>query len=148
MKQFLMISFIFVQICVYGQEYSFKTESAENNDYYEWMRYLKEGPCVWLDAPEKDVYGYAYRFIITTAEIYDNIFIEKVSYGDEGSNKQMVYKRKLPLTDIFRKFGLEGEVGGVEFIEWIDSTSFVIKMKEKKFLVSGISGETIKVTRK
>jgi hypothetical protein len=144
MKHLLVICLFLVQFASYGQEFNFKTKQ-ENQDYYAYITYLSQGPIDWLTETVDNVDGYSYRFIIVTSEIYENLYIEKISLGYEGNSKKLLFKRKIPLDEVFQKFGVEGERSGIEFIKWIDFTSFIIRFHSTNYVVSDIVNENIKI---
>jgi hypothetical protein len=147
MKRFIISVYLLMSLAACGQEFTFKLGKVDK-DYYTWITTLEEGPTNWLDKPVNEVYGFSYRFVITTSEIYNQLFIEKVTYGDEGSGKKLIIKREIPIDEMFDKLALKGERAGVEFIKWIDSTSFIIRVQKQNFLISDIGNETIRIQKK
>lgn len=105
-------------------------------DYYAWITSLNEGPIKWLDKPEGEIEGKAYRTVITTAEIYNSLYIEQVTFGSEGCCKQIISKKKLDLYDLFIGFGLSGEVANVIFSKWINPSTFELQIQDEAFLIS------------
>ncbi|WP_339608220.1 hypothetical protein [uncultured Roseivirga sp.] len=105
-------------------------------DYYAWITSLNEVPVNWLDNPEGEVKGRAYRTCITTSEIYNNLYIEEVTYGKEGCCKQIESKKEIDLLELFIKFGLTGEEANVESHKWVSMTNFELKIREQIFSIT------------
>jgi hypothetical protein len=63
---------------------------------------------------ENEEYVFAFRFILTTDEIYDQVYIEKVIYGEEGGSKKLEWRKKLDM-EVFYELGIKGEVSNVGF---------------------------------
>ena len=96
--------------------------------------------------PEEE-FDYALRFILTTDEIYDKVYIEKVIYGEEGGSKKLEWRKKLDM-EIFYELGMTGEVSNVGFINWIDKDSFNMSVHETQFEVSNLSSNFWTIKRK
>jgi hypothetical protein len=122
-------------------------------DYYAWIDFLTEGETTWLDYNENNsndttVAGYAFRVVITRSEIYNNIYIEKVTLGPEGCCAKVVSVRTIDMGALASEFGIKGEMSGISFLKWLSPTSFQFKQYEKVYNVNGIDkvNVTIKVT--
>jgi hypothetical protein len=125
-----------------------RTTDYLSKDIYTDITFLSEGETVWNEAQEGEETGVAYRAIITTSEIYDNLIIEKVTYGAEGGGKEVKSRRKVDLMEFWKTFGLTGEIAGVEFVKWLSPVSFELKVYKESYLVQDIDKESIKVSRK
>ena len=137
MKRLLIIFLVVFPFFSFGQAKGIKMEETEK-EYYRWITFLSEGDIDWLDIPIKEVEGVAYRVIITTSEIYNNMYIEKVTFGMEGCCKTIESKRELSIDNVFKLFNLIGERSGVEFVEWKSPTCFIFKIYNDKFRVEDI----------
>jgi len=118
-----------------------------NKDYYAWITSLNEGPIKWLEEPEKDVEGEAYRICITTSEIYNSLYIEQVTFGMEGCCKKIVSKKELDLYKLFEIYQLTGEIANVEFRTWIDFKTFQLNIKGIIFTMDIEPDNFVKITR-
>ncbi|MFC2152535.1 hypothetical protein ACFLSE_08410 [Bacteroidota bacterium] len=137
MKRLFFIFLIAFPFLSFGQTKGLKLVETEK-DYYQWITFLSEGDIDWLDIPIQGVEGVSYRVIVTTSEIYNQIYIETATFGTEGCCKKITDKRELPLKDVFKVFNLKGEITGIEFVEWIHSVSFIFKIGNEKFKVEDI----------
>ena len=124
-----------------AQEYNVKTIDKTNVDYYSWITFLSEGDIKW----NGENGGIAYRISITTSEIYDDIHIEKISMGDEGSGKKIEWKRKVDRENLVKVFGIKGELSGIVFIKWKSWDSMELKIQNRKFLFKNLGSEIVKV---
>lgn len=126
---------------MHGQVVNIKTIDKTNEDNYEWITFLSEGETNW----EGDSGGVAYRAIFTTSEIYDDIYIEKVSLGEEGGGKKIEWKRLVDRDNFISNFKLKGEFSGVVFIKWISWNSFELNIHNKRFLFKNLESNKIQV---
>jgi len=144
MKRYVLIfSIILSCFSVYGQEINVKTIDKSNQDYYKWITFLSEGETNW----DGDNGGVAYRAIITTSEIYNDIYIEKVSVGKEGSGKKIEWKRLVDRDNLISSFRFKGEFSGVVFIKWTTWNSFELNIQEKILLFTNLESDKIQVKR-
>lgn len=138
-KILLIICITLSSVLVHGQEHRVMTIDKSNNYYYQWITFLSEGEINW----EGQYGGVAFRVAITTSEIYNDIYIEKVSMGEEGGNKNIEWKKLVDRDDLIDNFGLEGEFTGVEFVKWITWNSFVLNIHDKRLLFKEIEPNRI-----
>ncbi len=137
---------IFLQ--VFGQVKKIKTSDYTEKQYYTDITFLSEGefsPKIAANNVDRQT---AFRVIITTSEIYNTLIFEKVSYGSEGGNKQILTKRKVDLEQIWTEFKLTREITSLEFIKWLTWDSFEIKILDSNYIFKDISSGTINVTKK
>ena len=130
----------------HGQQIKF-TLTAVDKDYYSWLTFLEQGPIKWLDEPEEDIAGKAHRICITTSDIYNNLYIEQVTFGMEGCCKKIVTKNKLDLYELFNQYQLTGEIANVSFILWIDFDTCLLKIKGATFQLDIESDKLVKITK-
>lgn len=144
MRRYILIFSIILSCCsVYGQELNVKTIDKSNQDYYEWITFLSEGETNW----DGDNFGVAYRAIITTSEIFNDIYIEKVSVGEEGGGKKIEWKRLVDRDNLISNFKLKGEFSGVVFIKWTTWNSFELNIQDKRLLFTNLESDKIQVKR-
>ncbi|MBZ0198426.1 MAG: hypothetical protein K8H86_01050, partial [Ignavibacteriaceae bacterium] len=101
--------------------------------HYIWATTLSEGPMEWQDMPEDGITGFAYRVSITTAEIYKNLYYEKVTFGEEGSGKKIVFLKEIDLEKELNLFGEQSS--DLKFVDWLDYNSFVITVSGNKYQI-------------
>ena len=115
---------------------------------YPWITFLSEGNKTWLKMSTKEgITSFANRVIITTSEIYNTIYFEKVTFGEEGCCKQVEYIVEFDLQSFANKYFIGGELTGFHFMSWQKDGSFDFEMKNQKFNVQ-ISKEKVLVTKK
>ena len=140
-RYILIISIIISCVSAHGQEVNVKTIDKTNQDNYTWITFLSEGETNW----DEDNRGFAYRAIITTSEIYNDIYIEKVSVGEEGGGKKIEWKRQVDIDNLIANFALKGEFSGVVFIKWTTWNSFELNIQDKKLLFKNLESDKIQV---
>ena len=96
---------------------------------------------------EKESFDYALRFILTTDEIYDKVYLEKVVYGEEGGSKKLEWRKILDM-EIFYELGMKGEILNVGFVKWIDQDTLILSVHETQFEVSNLNSNTWTIKRK
>lgn len=135
--------FLVIQSCIttFGQADKAKTIDKSNEDYYQWITFLSQGEINW----EEGTGDVAYRVVITTAEIYNDIYIEKVSFGAEGGNKQIIWKRLIDRESLISIFDLNSEFAGVKFIQWTAWDAFEINIQDKKICFTDLAANNILV---
>jgi hypothetical protein len=146
MKNIVLIPFIFIAIVSFDQKETISLVETDE-DYYQWITFLSEGEISWVAEPIGEVEGISFRLIITTSDIYNNIYIEKITYGMEGCCKKIVYKKEIPLSDIFKRFKLNGERSGVEFVKWLNPTSFELKIYDDIYRIWDIDKSKIAIEK-
>jgi len=106
-------------------------ENIEDNTLYTWVTFLSESRILWSE--NDSTRSVAFRVMITTSEIYNYIYIEKVTYGEEGGGKRIEYRSRLNTIIFSDKFKITGEFTGVIFANWISYNAFIFKMDNKRF---------------
>lgn len=144
MKLLLLFTFILAQsISVFSQ--SIETEPKLNSeDIFPSVTFLQESPNFYND---NKGYDYAFRFILTTEEIYDYVFIEKVIYGEEGGSKKIQWRKELNM-DLFYEIGATGEISNVKFENWTEEGSFKMTIQEIEYEVSQLNSDKWRIKRK
>jgi len=140
-RYILIISIILSCVFARGQEVNVKTIDKSNQDNYKWITFLSEGETNW------DGYngGVAYRAILTTSEINNDIYIEKVSVGEDGGGKKIEWKRLVDRYNLIANFALRGEFSGVVFIKWTTWNSFELNIQDKRLLFKNLESDKIQV---
>jgi hypothetical protein len=106
---------------------------------YQWITFLSQGPINWFGKDENAlVHGRAYRVVITTSEIYNDIYIETVTLGREGCCKKLKSVRKFDLNAFCKAFNFIGEQAGFEFVKWVSRTWFLFRYHQREFVMSDI----------
>ncbi len=146
MRNYLFILLFAFPVLSFGQVEKLSLIET-NKDNYRWITFLSQGDIDWLDEPINEVEGIAFRFIVTTSDIYNQMYIEKVTFGMEGCCKKISSKRELPIDNVFKLFGLKGERAGVEFGEWKSPTSFEFKIYDNKFLVEDTHKDKVLISK-
>jgi len=112
-------------------------------DIYLQITYLQESQNFYNETEGRD---FAYRFIVTSNEIFDQVYIEKVIYGEEGGAKKILWRKKLDM-DVFYKLGITGEISNVGFDKWPDEEKLNISVYETQFEVSNLNSNSWTITR-
>jgi len=103
-------------------------------DYYEWITALSSGPIEWKEGKtENDTSGERYRVVVTTSEIYNSVYLEKISLGTEGCCVQLRSIQNLNLNILKENFGLKGEIAGFKLIEWETFNVFIFTIHSRTF---------------
>lgn len=127
---------------LFGQEKQIKTIERSNLIRYPWITFLSMGDEKWN---MEETLGIAFRFIITTSEIYDQIFIEEIHIGEEGGGKTVFFTRQVDLQELAKSFKILGEISGIEFIKWNEWNSCEVKILDREFLFTNIEKPILNV---
>lgn len=147
-----MVKFVFFSafICISSFVYSQKQSIVcleTNDDYYKWISFLSEGKIDWFDDIIDNVEGESYRFVVTSSEIYNNIYIERITLGPEGCCRKIVSKKEVPIDNVFKAFNITGERSGVQFIDWKSPTSLVFSIWGNKYLMENINEDKVLISK-
>jgi hypothetical protein len=123
---------------LFSQTKSIPMISQKANPGYAWIIQLIQGSTDWD-------HSCAYRIVVTRSEIYNTVYIEKVTFGEEGCCAKVVSTRKFNLEQFAESFDIKGELAGFEFHAWINPTVFKFKMHDRIFKVSDISKDIVQV---
>ncbi|MFC1495172.1 hypothetical protein ACFL6W_07825 [Thermodesulfobacteriota bacterium] len=153
MKQtyFILIAAIFLfLVCPHtskpDNEVLVNTSPKKETDFYPWITFLSEGPTIWLEEDTSfEIQGRAYRIVVTTAEIYNRVFIEEITKGDEGCCVKIASNREFDLDLFMRKYGFKGERSGFKFLRWLSPTSFEFQFHDRKFRATNIESVQVKI---
>jgi hypothetical protein len=147
MKKILVLLLLVSPILGYSQSVTLKL-LPKSKVIYESIIMLSEGNTDWLEEPIDEVEGIAYRVIMTREDIYNRIFIEKITYGMEGCCKSIIYKKEVSLEELYKMFNLKGEIAGVEFRDWVNDKSFDLRINNKIFTITIIDDTIVEVNLK
>ncbi len=131
----------------HSQSKAISTETVGSIDY-RWISFLTEGEITWLsDSVQKtdSIVGYSFRIVITTSEVYNRIYIEKVIVGEEGCCKRVLSTRAIDMHQYQRKFGIKGEMAGINFSKWLSPTSFQFQQFNRKFNITNIDKRDVSI---
>ncbi len=139
-KNFLFIVIVLIIFCskTYGQSINIKTKDVSHKDYYTGITYLNEG--------DTNDNGKAYRILICTSEIYDDLIIETVTIGEEGGNVKIISRRQIDIDSFWNAFHLKGEISGLKFVKWLNANSFILEAQDRKFVFKNIGSVTPRVS--
>jgi hypothetical protein len=141
-KTLFVVLILFACNHLFGQDKQIKTIEKSNSNQYPWIRFLSMGDEKWN---KEETQGIAFRFIITTSEIYDQIIIEEIHFGEEGGGKTVFFTRQVDLIELAEAFKIYGEISGIEFIKWKEWNSFEVKILDRKFLFKNIEKPILNV---
>lgn len=109
-----------------------KTESEKIGNYI-YTTFLSESPINWEPFPKGDVTGSAFRIFITTAEIYKSLYFEKVTFGEEGGNKKILFQKQIDLQKELNVFGEDSY--SLRFVDWMGYSAFIMNISEVDYQV-------------
>ena len=90
--------------------------------------------------------GTFFRVAITLSEIYNNLIIEKLVKGDEGSVRMIIASKDMDSYKFVDSFHIDSEFSGLEFLSWESFDSFRFTIKGRVFLVTDIESDTLKIS--
>ena len=149
MKKTIIILFTFINsLFVYSQS-EIRTYDKSEKDIYKWITTISKGD---LFIPENQnnkefPIGEFYRLIITTSEIYNEIYIEKGSESENGGGTEIVWKKLINEDDLYSSFHLTGEFSDIKFVKWNSWNSFILRIQEENYLFNEIDKAEIKVEK-
>jgi len=144
MKRITTLILILTGIICKGQNL-IKTFDETNSDIYAWTTFLSEGQNNLLEDKSEFVTIEFCRVIITTSEIYNDIYIEYGTSSIEGGGKKIKKKSLISRDDLREYLQIRGEFAGLEFIKWTSWNSCKFKMHGKEFEIFNIEKETINI---
>jgi hypothetical protein len=112
-------------------------------DIYPWITFLSENESQFESENQTSVE--CFRVVITTSEIYNSLYIEKVIMGEEGGGKKIAWRRMLNEDDMRIHLELKGEFAGIQFIAWTGNDSFKFSMHGRTFEVSQLNGQLYQI---
>ncbi len=112
--------------------------------------FLTAGPSFYEPTDPKSDYskGFHYRVNFMVAEIYYSIMIEKLSFeGIEGSEISITNSYFYDTFRIADLLELKGELGFIEFLEWLSYDSFKIQIKDNNYLVKILKNGSCQISK-
>jgi len=146
MKRLLILALLICSLTTFSQPENITL--TENVKYSHLsLVFLSEGEVNWLEVPVDEIEGIAYRVLITRSDIYNAVFLEKVTFGIEGCCKEILFKKELPVEVLFDLFNITGETAGVTFLKWCAPGTFILGIYDHKFVVSVLDDSIVSVNR-
>ncbi|MDZ7726093.1 MAG: hypothetical protein U5L75_00750 [Candidatus Campbellbacteria bacterium] len=145
-KVSLYVFLIFLSISTFSQGHKISSNTVDM-DYYKWITFLSEGKINWTNLDDDTYIGESFRFVITTSEIYIQLYIEKITYGMEGCCKNIANKREIPIGEIFSRFNIVGERCCVTFGGWRSPTSCEVIIHDTKYLIKDLNTTEISMSK-
>ncbi|MBR9916333.1 hypothetical protein GYB29_01270 [bacterium] len=109
--------------------------SVDLQKFYPRISFLSQSPITFFqEAYDENIEGVAHRIIITTSEIYDTIYIDRVTFGPETCCKSIQQTWKIDSFEMSEKLELRGEFTGFNFIQWRNTNEFEFKLKGRNFI--------------
>jgi hypothetical protein len=144
MKQTIVLFLLLLGEMCFSQV-QITTIDETNSDIYKWTTFLTEGESNLLE--DKSDFGTLEfcRILITTSEIYNDIYIEYGISGIEGGGKKIKRKVLVSRDDLRKHLQIKGEFAGLEFIEWTSWNSCKFKMQGKEFEILNIDDNSINI---
>ena len=123
-----------------------KTADDSNSDIYPWVTFLSEGESNVVEEDSEFGTVEFCRILITTSEIYNDIYIEYGTSSFSGSRSSNTFKRKIVVRDNLREYlQVKGEFAGLKFIEWISWNSCRFIMHGREFKLLNIEKDSIEI---
>ena len=91
--------------------------------------------------------GYKYRAIITTSEIYTELYVEKIKLDVEGGIVDIEWSKKINTRSILDSYGMSSETSQISGIIWKDENSFTFFMGSRKLLGRIINSDKIEISK-
>jgi len=123
-----------------------KTIDDSNSNVYPWVTFLSEGESNVVEEDSEFGTVEFCRILITTSEIYNDIYIEYGTSSFSGGRSQETFKRKIVVRDELREYlKIKGEFAGLKFIEWTSWNSCKFKMHGIEFKLLNIEKDMIEI---
>ncbi len=116
-----------------SQAVSIPMTPPAKDDMYVWITQLRAGPISYSGVPDTDVIGHFYRAVVTTTEIYSDLFVERLTMGEEGFGKVLRWTRQMDAEAFARAFRIRGEFAGLMVERWLDPETFVVSIQGREF---------------
>ena len=139
------ILILMIQV-TYSQQYQIELIESKK-DYYKSISFLTEGEIKWFEKPVNNIEGESFRFVITNSGIYNQVYIERISFGPEGCCRKIESKKLLPIDQLFDSLNFKGERSGVQFVNWITETSLVISINKNDILIEISNDKTAMIKK-
>ena len=123
--------------CALSQSVQLKPEIWTGENASVYCVYLTTGPKYFEDRPvESDsCFGFEYRVSFIVYEIYYSILIERINFSDiecmDRNIEKSFYFNSFSLSEVLN---IRGELGSMEFLDWLSTDSFKVKINKKIYL--------------
>ena len=145
MKLKIFLFFLLVGAVCHSQVI-IKTIDDSNSSVYPWITFLSEGESNVVEEDSEFGTVEFCRILITTSEIYNDIYIEYGTSSFSGGRSPKTFKRKIVVRDELREYlKIKGEFAGLKFIEWTSWNSCKFKMHGKEFKLLNIEKDMIEI---
>jgi hypothetical protein len=94
------------------------------------------GPAIPIEPATAELSERSLRVVVTRSEIYDSVYIEEVTFGEEGCCARVSAVRSIDMAAFQESFGMHGEVAGFQFDRWLSPSSFGFTFKRRRFVLS------------
>jgi hypothetical protein len=125
-----------------SQTISIPLVDPPRGDRYAWITQLSTGPVSWSGTPDSEVAGHFFRVVVTTTEIYNDVFVERLTLGEEGFDKRLVSTRMMDVETMASAFAIRGEFAGLRVEQWDGPDAFVMSINQRRFRVT-LTGEDL-----
>lgn len=137
----LIIPFVILTIAlcdiVYAEE-ALKLKTTNTSPKYELITSVTLGPFIY-DSNDNTEFPCRYRAIVSTFEIYDDLFIEKLLIdNEEGIPQGIEWSRRLDLGPLFDKLKIPTEQQNIDNIKWLSPTSLQFNLGGKVVFLEDI----------
>ena len=143
--QFVIVFLLITCSAVLGGDQILVNTTVSNSDFYPWITVMKRGTVDWVYESD-DVEGRAYRVVVLTSEIYNTVYFEEITIGDEGCCVKVASTREFEIGQFAKKAGFKGELAGFRFVDWLSPTSFKFKFKNRLFILRNVEKKQVSVT--
>jgi hypothetical protein len=125
---------------------SLQTELQKHEIKFRSLEEASTGEFVEIEsAKENEVYGFSYRAEIYLSEIYKSLYLTKIEYQGEGSQRiESTYH-----IDLDKELGISGEqTTDLQFVNWNSPSEFDIEVNGKAYSVKVVSVKEVKIKEK
>ena len=102
---------LFIPLSLYSQSKLISTVIEKEPVGYPWITQLEQGATDW------DTH-IAFRVVVQTEETFNSVFLEKITFGDEGCCTKVASTREFDLRGFAEVFAIKGTLSGFEFVSW------------------------------
>jgi hypothetical protein len=112
---------------------------------YELITSITLGPFGYESKGSTEI-PYRYRVLVSTFEIYEDLFIEKLKINnEEGIPQGVEWSRRLDLIPLLEEFNISTEQQKIGHFEWLSPVSFRFSLGGKTVVLEDIRQLKIKV---
>ena len=145
----------FVPCLLVAQEHRIPAQVQTKHDYYSKAIFLSQGPLAVIATSSSDtVTDRSFRVVITAQAVFGgkgeggyDIFIEEMTFGEEGCCRNLVRIQRIEPRDIMQAFSIEGEPWKLRFVEWLSPTSFFFDLADTRFRMTYVDKSSVTVSK-